>query len=649
MEPISFSFDYQLADYRALQLAARRRVGHLGTRRQRLIARLPAAIFLLLLFAGLFLARDQRVVITGAVCVVGVLLFVIAQSLLVARRYRPRPAGAFLGPVCITLDPQGIRVVRPGFELVVHWSRVRAVDATATHAFAWMDAAQGYALPARALPAPLTAYDLAERMRAFMAAAGATPDPAFEADEVRSAPFAADSETAAPGAARPSVRREIMAIVRLLLGRPVDGANLAGRDLSILVLSFLLLVLWIPLDPLVFREQLEFNAYAVSSIAWVAAGVLGLAWILSRLSHPRVAYRRTLLLVTGAMPIAIVASTLDALLDGRGEYLLLGATVLWSLLYFMRGLRAVSGEQQARAFLAGLVATFCFVIAGDYLYVNPSFWQYAEDDEQAADESPPADARTWARMEELQFGQQAMLDEQLTRIAALPRVKSAMYFVGFAGYGEQRVFAEEIALAQQRVAARYGSAQRSIALVNDRRDPEKLPLASAPALRYTLESLGSMMGPDDVLFLALSSHGSEDGSISISNEGRAPVDLDATELADMLRDAKIPWKVIVVSACYAGGFIDALRDEHTIVLAAAAQDRTSFGCADDRDLTYFGEAFYRDALPGAASLPAAFDAARAAIARRERAEQVQPSEPQAFYGAAIQKKLAVMEAAGAPQ
>ena len=102
----------------------------------------------------------------------------------------------------------------------------------------------------------------------------------------------------------------------------------------------------------------------------------------------------------------------------------------------------------------------------------------------------------------------------------------------------------------------------------------------------------------------------------------------------MLEEAKIPWKVIVVSACYAGGFIDALRDEHTIVLAAAAQDRTSFGCADDRDLTYFGEAFYRDALPtGREPARGLRDRARGESRKREKEEHVVASEPQAFFGA----------------
>jgi hypothetical protein len=85
-----------------------------------------------------------------------------------------------------------------------------------------------------------------------------------------------------------------------------------------------------------------------------------------------------------------------------------------------------------------------------------------------------------------------------------------------------------------------------------------------------------------------------------------------------------------------------LRDPDTIVITAAAADRTSFGCSSDADLTYFGEAFYRDALPGARSLREAFDKAKTAIAAREVAEGETPSNPQAYFGAAIEAKLAVM-------
>ena len=74
-------------------------------------------------------------------------------------------------------------------------------------------------------------------------------------------------------------------------------------------------------------------------------------------------------------------------------------------------------------------------------------------------------------------------------------------------------------------------------------------------------------------------------------------DLTADDLASALQESGIKWRTIVISACHAGSFIDALRNPDTIVITAAEADKASFGCSDDRNLTYFGEAFYRDALP----------------------------------------------------
>jgi hypothetical protein len=147
------------------------------------------------------------------------------------------------------------------------------------------------------------------------------------------------------------------------------------------------------------------------------------------------------------------------------------------------------------------------------------------------------------------------------------------------------------------------------------------------------------MGAEDVLFLALSSHGEREAAIKVTNSGLAPARLRAVALADMMRESGIGWHVVVVSACYSGAFVDALAGERTTVIAAAAADRKSFGCDDRRHLTYFGEAFFRDALPGATSLPAAFEVARAEIARREQRLGAVPSHPQARFGAEIEKKL----------
>ena len=100
----------------------------------------------------------------------------------------------------------------------------------------------------------------------------------------------------------------------------------------------------------------------------------------------------------------------------------------------------------------------------------------------------------------------------------------------------------------------------------------------------------------------------------------------------------------MISACHAGRFIDALKDDGTIILTAAAADRTSFGCSDESELTYFGEAFYKDSLPSAASLRDAFMQARAMIGTREQAEGLEASDPQAHFGKALMARLEALEA-----
>ena len=141
---------------------------------------------------------------------------------------------------------------------------------------------------------------------------------------------------------------------------------------------------------------------------------------------------------------------------------------------------------------------------------------------------------------------------------------------------------------------------RALSLINDQRDLDGAPLASVSGLRYALRGLARRMNLDrDVLFLVISSHGATDPAIAVSNSDLPLNDMTDEDLADALSDAGIKWRVIIISACYAGGFIDALKNPRTIVITAAAADRTSFGCSNDRDLTYFGEAFFRDALPEA--------------------------------------------------
>ena len=239
--------------------------------------------------------------------------------------------------------------------------------------------------------------------------------------------------------------------------------------------------------------------------------------------------------------------------------------------------------------------------------------------------------------------QRELIDAQVARFPDEPAAGGRVYFLGFAGFGEERVFAEEIKLARQRVGEKYGSSMRSVLLLNDRRDLTTWPLASESSLRYSLREIARVMNRDeDVLFLALSSHGSR-GSISVSNTGMFEQSLTARTLAKLLEESGIRWRVIVVSACFSGSFVKPLADNHTIVITAASKSRTSFGCSDQRDLTYFGEAFYRDALPNSTDLRLGFEAARKDIRERERVEGYTPSQPQGYFGPLMEEKLRAIE------
>jgi hypothetical protein len=215
-----------------------------------------------------------------------------------------------------------------------------------------------------------------------------------------------------------------------------------------------------------------------------------------------------------------------------------------------------------------------------------------------------------------------------------------LYFVGFAGDGESAVFEREAGYARSVLDTRYGTAGRSIVLSNDLDHLDEVPLANRHNLALALEGVAAHMDPDeDALLLFLTSHGSADGELTVALYPFELVNLTAEDVRAALDEAHVGWRMIVISACHSGSFIHALHDERTVILTAAATDRQSFGCEDDRELTYFGEALFRDALSDGADLLTAFDETRAIIATREAAEDLKPSLPQIDLGSQIKVRL----------
>lgn len=218
-----------------------------------------------------------------------------------------------------------------------------------------------------------------------------------------------------------------------------------------------------------------------------------------------------------------------------------------------------------------------------------------------------------------------------------PRVagQANIYTIAVAAGGGQQLFAREAKLALDVAAKRFGPTYRGgLLLSNGAADLLRHPLASRTNFVAAAGDVGAHAGgPEDIAFIYLASHGSDEAFVETNlpnYQNLTPI--SASSVARALGQAGIRRRVIVVSACFAASWIPALADDDTIVIAAAARDRTSFGCDDSRDVTYFGEAFLKGSLARGGSLRDAFEEARRKIAGWEKAGQLDPSKPEAYVG-----------------
>lgn len=247
-------------------------------------------------------------------------------------------------------------------------------------------------------------------------------------------------------------------------------------------------------------------------------------------------------------------------------------------------------------------------------------------------------------VEKTYYSQFRLLREATHRMAEQRPGVPDLYFVGFAGDAKQDVFLREMKSVRSLFDDRFDTSSRSLALINNRATMETLPLASTHNLVATLNQVARRMDKDeDVLFLFLTTHGNP-GVLEVDFPPLGLNNLTAKRLRKMLDDTGIKWRIIVVSACYSGSFIEPLRNESSLVLTAARHDRVSFGCSHENDFTYFGRAYFDQALRGTHSFVDAFEQARVTVHKWETDEELEPSLPQIHVGDAIKPKLARIEA-----
>lgn len=245
----------------------------------------------------------------------------------------------------------------------------------------------------------------------------------------------------------------------------------------------------------------------------------------------------------------------------------------------------------------------------------------------------------------------AVLEQDLAALAPQRPGHVDLYVLGVAGDGSEDVFRNEVLHLQNLAARRLDAAGRVLVLANHDDQPVRrtLPLASETGIARALAGIGKTMDPaEDVLLLYLSSHGSEDHEFLLRRGDEPDELLTPVQLRAALDKAGIRHRVVVISACYSGGFARALADPDSLLLMAARRDRPSFGCGNDSVATYFGRAWLVDGLNATVDFVQAFEQAKKAIERREVSDGLLPSMPQINRGARIDATLAAWRAGFTP-
>ena len=369
--------------------------------------------------------------------------------------------------------------------------------------------------------------------------------------------------------------------------------------------------------------------------AWIATVLIArpdcLASLFADLLAARVLLLAADLLLEGSLRVLPEDARLDQWMDGA----LNGLQVWWLLAVLVRiGHCARVGRPRLLLAWSAFAGPWLVLLV---LFPPADLWQA----DAPADE---AEAPASALSEDVFHTQPGLFDDALDALRPERPGVDDLYFVGVAGDAGTSAFRNEVELADHVLGERFDTSGRSLLLVNDARPEPTRPFATRTNLEAALEHLADVMDvDDDILLLFLSSHGTREHTVVLAQPGLALGDIEPAGLRRALDEAGIRWRIVIVSACYSGAFVDALRDDHTLVMTASDAEHPSFGCGTADRYTWFGQAVFDQALRHTLSFTDAFRIAAKAIAARERATHETPSNPQLFVGAAMGPKLAALQ------
>ncbi len=287
------------------------------------------------------------------------------------------------------------------------------------------------------------------------------------------------------------------------------------------------------------------------------------------------------------------------------------ATVVWMVVADV-GVLSRFVRSRVRSALYGLVLVG--VVAVGMLYASSQSWLPAPD---GADGDAPAPARLHLSQSLFESQQDLMQQQAEALVAERPGVTD-VYALVFAPYARENVFRRESTMVSQVLQERFDAQGRVLHLLNHAETADTHVWATPENLERAVNALAARMDREnDVLAVYMTSHGAQNHQLAASHWPLEVPPISPEMLREALDAAGIRHRVIAISACYSGGWIDTLATPSSLIMTAADATHTSYGCGALSELTFFGRAVFDEQLRSTHSFEEAFKKAVPLIQQRE--------------------------------
>ena len=435
--------------------------------------------------------------------------------------------------------------------------------------------------------------------------------------------------------------KNIIAGTRAAFFMPVHLWSFKGGYLQICLLLIVSLSLSLIYDYFDTAPDNYFNPYGLSYQALLYLSFFFSLSLIAVLNSRQQDLGKLIVLLLSIVPVIWLGSVCLLALAEQQSYLdpyqsNWAVFIVYSVWYLLVVARLIK-----RFFYLGMLPTLAYVslyalfnFAPLFLLPTEPLWYSLKTTQSNVKKSYDID------VEKIYYSQNTLLDDAVEELVEGRAGVADLFFIGFAGDADEDVFMNEVKSAQAIMNSHFDTFGRSLLLINNEKTVDTIPLANGHNLKNSIKATAKLMNIDeDILLLFLTSHGSEDHYISANFSPFKLNDIDAATINTALNSAGIKWRVIIISACYSGGFIAPLEDPYTLLITAASADRNSFGCGHDGEYTYFGDAYLEQGLKQTKSFIQAFELAKKIIYEKENKEGFKNSNPQIKIGIEIEAKL----------